>query len=104
MAGADWMPQFRFLMPALAPLYILLAALIAAVVGALPGTWLPPRMAVWGGLLPVLAGNGIGVYCEPEISKTLTKFAESPWTMEELKQQAPRGLFAGYTSIAADPR
>jgi 3-oxoacyl-[acyl-carrier protein] reductase len=51
-----------------------------------------------------LAGNGIGMYCEPEISKTLTKFAESPWTMEELKQQAPRGLFAGYTSIAADPR
>jgi len=51
-----------------------------------------------------LGGNNIGLYSEPEIARSLTKFAEGPWTIEELAQQVPRGLLAGYQSLAANPR
>jgi 3-oxoacyl-[acyl-carrier protein] reductase len=50
-----------------------------------------------------LGGNGIGMYSQPEINKTLTKFDKNPWTLDELIQQAPRGLFTGYKSIADNP-
>jgi 3-oxoacyl-[acyl-carrier protein] reductase len=46
-----------------------------------------------------LAGNSIGLYSDPEISRSLLKFG-GPWTLDELKQQAPRGLFTGYRSPA----
>jgi 3-oxoacyl-[acyl-carrier protein] reductase len=47
-----------------------------------------------------LGGNNIGLYSEPEIKRSLLKFDNKPWTMEELKQQAPFGLFMGYHSFA----
>jgi 3-oxoacyl-[acyl-carrier protein] reductase len=50
-----------------------------------------------------LGGNGIGLYSEPAIARSITKFGQGPWTMEELMQQAPRGLFMGYHSIADSP-
>ena len=46
-----------------------------------------------------VGGNGIGLYSEPEIARNLVKFGD-PWTIDELMQQAPRGLFLGYHSIA----
>jgi 3-oxoacyl-[acyl-carrier protein] reductase len=46
-----------------------------------------------------VGGNGIGLYSEPEIARNLVKLGD-PWTMDELMQQAPRGLFMGYRSIA----
>lgn len=46
-----------------------------------------------------VAGNGIGLYSEPEIVRNLVKVGD-PWTVDELMQQAPRGLFMGYRSIA----
>jgi 3-oxoacyl-[acyl-carrier protein] reductase len=46
-----------------------------------------------------VSGNNIGLYSEPQIARSLTKPGE-PWTVEELKHQAPRALFMGYRSIA----
>ena len=46
-----------------------------------------------------LGGNNIELYAEPEVEKSLVKFGD-PWTLEELMQQAPRSLFAGYKSPA----
>jgi 3-oxoacyl-[acyl-carrier protein] reductase len=50
-----------------------------------------------------LGGNSIGMYSEPQMANNLTKYDNKPWTVEELMQQAPRGLFAGYKSPAANP-
>jgi 3-oxoacyl-[acyl-carrier protein] reductase len=47
-----------------------------------------------------LGGNGIGLYSEPVIARNITKFGEGPWTLDEIIQQAPRGLFTGYQSPA----
>jgi len=46
-----------------------------------------------------VGGNNIGLYSEPTIEKNLIKYGE-PWTMEELKQQLPRGLFMDYRTTA----
>lgn len=46
-----------------------------------------------------VGGNNIGLYSEPAIEKNLIKYGE-PWTMEELRQQLPRGLFMEYRSTA----
>jgi len=46
-----------------------------------------------------IGGNNIGLYSEPEISRSLSKFGDS-WTVDELVQQAPRGLFMGYRAPA----
>ncbi|OGO43114.1 MAG: hypothetical protein A2137_07850 [Chloroflexi bacterium RBG_16_58_8] len=51
-----------------------------------------------------LGGNGIGMYSNPVIARNITKFGPGPWTVEELIQQAPRGLFMGYQSIADNPQ
>jgi len=51
-----------------------------------------------------LGGNSIGLYSEPETARNLTKFGEGPWTVDELTQQVPRGLLAGYQAPAANPR
>ena len=40
-----------------------------------------------------VAGSSIGLYSEPEISKTLVKYG-GRWTIDELKQQVPFGLLA----------
>jgi 3-oxoacyl-[acyl-carrier protein] reductase len=50
-----------------------------------------------------LGGNTISMYSEPIHSHNLTKYDDKPWTLEEITQQAPRGLFTGYRSIAANP-
>ncbi len=50
-----------------------------------------------------LGGNTISMYSEPIMATNLTKFDSKPWTVEELIQQAPRGLFMGYKSPAANP-
>ena len=50
-----------------------------------------------------LGGNGVGMYSTPVVARSITKFGEGPWTQEELRQQAPRGLFMGYHSIADNP-
>jgi 3-oxoacyl-[acyl-carrier protein] reductase len=50
-----------------------------------------------------LGGNGVGMYSAPVISRSITKFGEGPWTQDELRQQAPRGLFMGYQSMADNP-
>lgn len=46
-----------------------------------------------------LGGNDIDLYAEPVVEKSLVKFGD-PWTLEELRQQAPRSLLAGYKSPA----
>jgi 3-oxoacyl-[acyl-carrier protein] reductase len=51
-----------------------------------------------------IGGNGIGLYSDPEIERNMTKFGEGPWTIDELIQQVPRGLLAGYQSPADNPR
>jgi 3-oxoacyl-[acyl-carrier protein] reductase len=50
-----------------------------------------------------LGGNGISMYSEPIMERSITKFGEGPWTMDELKQQVPRGLLAGYKNPAENP-
>lgn len=50
-----------------------------------------------------LGGNTISLYSESVHSHNMTKYDEKPWTLEELKQQAPRGLLAGYKSPAENP-
>jgi 3-oxoacyl-[acyl-carrier protein] reductase len=49
-----------------------------------------------------LGGNSIGMYSEPQLANNLTKFEKEPWTLDELMQQVPRGLLAGYKSPAAN--
>ncbi len=50
-----------------------------------------------------LGGNNIGLYSESVIARNLIKYGEGPWTVEELMQQVPRGLLAGYKSPADNP-
>jgi len=50
-----------------------------------------------------LGGNSIGLYSESVQANNLTKFDSKPWTVEELMQQVPRGLLAGYRNPAANP-
>jgi 3-oxoacyl-[acyl-carrier protein] reductase len=46
-----------------------------------------------------VGGNSIGLYSEAEIARSLTKFG-SRWTVDELMEQAPGGLFTGYKAPA----
>jgi hypothetical protein len=46
-----------------------------------------------------LAGNSIDLYGEPVVERSLVKYGD-PWTLEELMEQAPRSIFAGYKSPA----
>jgi 3-oxoacyl-[acyl-carrier protein] reductase len=50
-----------------------------------------------------VSGNSIGLYSDPMIASNITKFGEGPWTMDELMRQVPRGLLAGYKSLAEHP-
>ncbi len=50
-----------------------------------------------------VGGSSIGLYSDPATISNITKFGEGPWTMDELMQQVPRGLLAGYKSLAENP-
>lgn len=43
-----------------------------------------------------VAGNGISLYSEPEIARSLVKSGREPWSVEDLMEQAPRALFSDY--------
>lgn len=43
-----------------------------------------------------VGGNNIGLWSEPEIARSLTKYSDTPWTVDEIIQQAPRSLLNGY--------
>jgi 3-oxoacyl-[acyl-carrier protein] reductase len=45
-----------------------------------------------------VGGNAIGLFSEPEITKNLVKYGD-PWTLDEITQQAPLTLLAGYHGI-----
>jgi 3-oxoacyl-[acyl-carrier protein] reductase len=47
-----------------------------------------------------LGGNSINMYGELTMAKTLFKYGNR-WTVDELKEQVPRGLLRGYRSPAA---
>jgi 3-oxoacyl-[acyl-carrier protein] reductase len=49
-----------------------------------------------------VGGNTIGVHEDPDIKRSLTK-SGGPWTIEELKQQMPRTILAGYHSRSEKP-
>jgi 3-oxoacyl-[acyl-carrier protein] reductase len=49
-----------------------------------------------------VGGTGIALYSEPVIERQMAKFGEGPWTIDEIIRQAPRGLFNGYHSPAAN--
>lgn len=49
-----------------------------------------------------VSGNGIGMYADFEVSKTVNKAGMEPWTVEELTNQLPRSIFAGYKAPATN--
>lgn len=49
-----------------------------------------------------LAGNYIGMYSEPIMKTSMTKYSPEHWTQEELRMAVPMSLMRGYTSLA-DP-
>ncbi len=49
-----------------------------------------------------LAGNSVGIYSEPEVKRSVTKYSEEHWTVEELMEQMPGTIFKGYKGIAED--
>lgn len=49
-----------------------------------------------------VGANGVGLYSDPEICKSVTKPAREPWTVEELRQQLPQSVFTGYQTIATN--
>ncbi len=50
-----------------------------------------------------VGGNGVGIYAEPEIKRSITKFGNGPWTVDELKAQLPRSVLAGYKPYVQAP-
>ena len=50
-----------------------------------------------------VGGNTVSMYSESTLSHNITKLENKPWTFEEISQQAPRGLFAGYKAPAEFP-
>jgi len=49
-----------------------------------------------------VGGNGIGMYADFEISKTINKPGTEPWTVDELAAQLPRSIFNGYKAPATN--
>ena len=49
-----------------------------------------------------IGGNEIGVHNDPDIRRSITKSGDQ-WTIEELKRQLPRTIFAGYRSRCENP-
>lgn len=48
-----------------------------------------------------LSGSAIGIYSEPEVARSMVKF-DGTWTVDELREQVPKVLLAGYRAKAAD--
>jgi len=48
-------------------------------------------------------GSSVGIFSEPEVRRRIIK-SGGPWTVEELMQQVPRVLLAGYQTHVAVPR
>jgi 3-oxoacyl-[acyl-carrier protein] reductase len=46
-----------------------------------------------------VGGNNIGIYQDPDLKRTMTKYG-GKWTVEEIKQQLPRSVLAGYQNRA----
>ena len=49
-----------------------------------------------------IGGNNVGIYEDPEIRTTTSKFG-GPWTIEELKIQLPKTIFRQYHSRSEKP-
>lgn len=49
-----------------------------------------------------LAGNTVGIYSEPEVKRSVTKYSDNHWTVEELIGQLPNSMLRGYKSIVKD--
>jgi 3-oxoacyl-[acyl-carrier protein] reductase len=49
-----------------------------------------------------VGGASIGIFADPEVKKSITK-SGGPWTIEELMQQVPKVLLAGYRPHVANP-
>lgn len=61
-AGSDWMPQYRFLVPAIAPLYILIMAMLARAVALLQISRRMARGFLAASVATVLVGSGFGAF------------------------------------------
>lgn len=48
-----------------------------------------------------IGGNTFGLYSDPEVIRTMSHPGGSPWSVEELVEQADRLLFRGYRSIVS---
>jgi 3-oxoacyl-[acyl-carrier protein] reductase len=59
-----------------------------------------PEAAQVSGSVFFVGGSYIGMYSELEITKSITKYG-GRWTIDELKEQVPRGLLRGYHTRAA---
>lgn len=46
-----------------------------------------------------LAGNTVGIYSEPEIKRSVTKYSSEYWTVEELIKSMPASVLKDYKSI-----
>ncbi len=47
-----------------------------------------------------LAGNTIGIYSEPVVRASMTKYGPDAWTVDEIAQAVPSSILRQYTSIA----
>lgn len=57
--------------------------------------------AVSGAVFSV-GGSTIGIYSDPEVKTSITKYS-GPWTVDELRKQVPKFLLAGYRNRAESP-
>lgn len=64
-------------------------------------TWLAGDSAAKvSGSVFSLAGNSIALHAEPVVCRTMQKFGQEQWTIEEIEASAGRSLFSDYHSIA----
>ena len=49
-----------------------------------------------------VGGNGIGMYADFEIARSINKPGKEPWTVDELAAQLPRSFFSGYKAPATN--
>lgn len=49
-----------------------------------------------------VGGASVGIFTDPDVKRSIAK-SGGPWTIEELRQQVPRVLLAGYQPRVANP-